>query len=181
MIKTSLQQYHREKIIPSLQAKLEIKNVHALPHLEKVVINAGLGSAIQDPKIIQVVEGELSKITGQKPVVTRAKKAIANFKLRKGMPIGCMVTLRGKKMYEFVERLIHVALPRVRDFKGVSSKGFDKSGNYNLGIKDHLIFPEIDYDKVNKVFGMNIAFVTSGGDVEQSRALLAEMGLPFRK
>jgi len=181
VIQTSLHQHYLKKIVPALQEKLSIKNIYAVPKLEKVVINVGLGIAIQDPKIIQVAETELTKITGQKPVVTRAKKAIANFKLRQGMPIGCMVTLRGKKMYEFVERLVHVALPRVRDFKGISAKGFDKSGNYNLGIKDHLIFPEVDFDKVDKSFGMNISFVTKTNDLNAAKALLTEIGLPFRK
>ncbi|MEZ4820338.1 MAG: 50S ribosomal protein L5 [Bdellovibrionota bacterium] len=168
-------------MIPALKEKLSIKNIHAVPQLEKVVINVGLGRAIQDPKVIQVAVEELGKITGQKPVITRAKKAIANFKLRQGMPIGCMVTLRGSQMYEFIERLVHVSLPRVRDFKGISPKGFDKNGNYNLGIKEHLIFPEIDFDKVDKVFGMNITFVTSTDDSVKAKALLTEMGLPFRK
>ncbi|MCB1198047.1 MAG: 50S ribosomal protein L5 [Deltaproteobacteria bacterium] len=181
MIGTSLQTHNKEKIIPALKEKLSIKNIHAVPQLEKVVINVGLGRAIQDPKVIQVAVEELGKITGQKPVITRAKKAIANFKLRQGMPIGCMVTLRGSQMYEFIERLVHVSLPRVRDFKGISPKGFDKNGNYNLGIKEHLIFPEIDFDKVDKVFGMNITFVTSTDDSVKAKALLTEMGLPFRK
>ncbi|MCB0272914.1 MAG: 50S ribosomal protein L5 [Bdellovibrionales bacterium] len=181
MIETSLHTHYKKSIVPALMKGLSIENVHAVPRLEKVIINIGLGRAIQDPKIVQTAQEELGKITGQKPVITKAKKAIANFKLRKGMPIGVMVSLRGNQMYEFVERLIHIALPRVRDFKGISSKGFDKSGNYNLGIKEHLIFPEIDFDKADKVFGMNITFVTNVEDVEKSRALLTEMGMPFRK
>lgn len=181
MLSTSLQNYYADTVIPALKEKLSVKNVNAVPKLDKVIINVGLGRAIQDPKVIQSAQEDLGKITGQRPVITKAKKAIANFKLRKGMPIGVMVTLRGRKMYEFVERLVHISLPRVRDFKGISPKGFDKGGNYNLGIKDHLIFPEIEYDKVDKVFGMNITFVTTADDQEKAKALLTEMGLPFRK
>lgn len=180
MLTTSLQKHYGETIVPALKEKLSVKNLNAVPRVEKIIINVGLGRAIQDPKIVQSAQEDLGLITGQRPVVCKAKKAIANFKLRKGMPIGVMVTLRGRRMYEFAERLIHIALPRVRDFKGISPKGFDQNGNYNLGLKEHTIFPEIQFDKVDKVFGMNVTFVTSTDDKEQSKQLLTEMGLPFR-
>ena len=152
-----------------------------IPKLEKVVINVGVGEAIQNSKAIDAAVGDLSKITGQKPVVTRAKKSIAAFKLRTGMPIGTKVTLRGDRMYEFVDRLMNVALPRVRDFHGVSDKAFDGRGNYTLGIKEQLIFPEIEYDKIDKVRGMDIIFVTTAKTDEEARELLGMLGMPFRK
>ncbi|BAE82272.1 LSU ribosomal protein L5P [Desulfitobacterium sp. LBE] len=169
------------EIAPALQQKFNYKNVMQIPKLEKVVINVGVGEAIQNSKAIDAAVGDLSKITGQKPVVTRAKKSIAAFKLRTGMPIGTKVTLRGDRMYEFVDRLMNVALPRVRDFHGVSDKAFDGRGNYTLGIKEQLIFPEIEYDKIDKVRGMDIIFVTTAKTDEEARELLGMLGMPFRK
>ena len=156
------------------------RNVMEVPKLEKIVINMGLGEAIQNVKILDSAVVEMAAIAGQKPVITKAKKSIASFKLRQGMPIGCMVTLRRDKMYEFLDRLVNVSLPRVRDFKGVSAKAFDGNGNYSLGVKEQLIFPEINYDKVDKIKGMNITIVTSARNDEEGRALLKLMGMPFR-
>lgn len=169
------------EIAPALQQKFNYKNVMQIPKLEKVVINVGVGEAIQNSKVIDAAVGDLMKITGQKPVVTRAKKSIAAFKLRTGMPIGTKVTLRGDRMYEFVDRLMNVALPRVRDFHGVSDKAFDGRGNYTLGVKEQLIFPEIEYDKIDKVRGMDIIFVTTAKTDEEARELLGMLGMPFRK
>jgi large subunit ribosomal protein L5 len=151
-----------------------------VPKLEKVVINMGLGEAIQNAKILDSAQSELAAITGQKPIVTKAKKSIANFKLRAGMPIGCKVTLRRNRMYEFFDRLVNVALPRIRDFKGVSGKSFDGRGNYALGIREQIIFPEIDYDKIDKIKGMNIVITTTAKSDEEGKALLKMMGMPFR-
>lgn len=156
------------------------KNVFQVPRLEKITVNMGLGEAIQNPKILESAVNELAAITGQRPVVTKAKKAIANFKLRKGMPIGCMVTLRGERMYEFLDRLLNVALPRVRDFKGVSEKAFDGQGNYSLGIREQIIFPEVDLDKIDKVKGMTINICTTAESDPEGRALLRALGVPFR-
>jgi large subunit ribosomal protein L5 len=164
-----------------LQKDLQLGNINAVPRIEKVVINMGLGEAISNTKILDTAVAELARITGQKPVVTRAKKAIANFKLREGMPIGAMVTLRGDRMYEFLDRLVGAALPRVRDFKGISDKGFDGRGNYTLGLNDQTIFPEIDIDKVDKVKGMAITVVTTARTDSQGLALLRALGMPFRK
>ncbi|MEL1135367.1 50S ribosomal protein L5 [Desulfitobacterium sp. THU1] len=169
------------EIAPALQQKFNYKNVMEIPKLEKVVINVGVGEAIQNSKAIDAAVGDLMKITGQKPVVTKAKKSIAAFKLRAGMPIGTKVTLRGDRMYEFVDRLMNVALPRVRDFHGVSDKAFDGRGNYTLGVKEQLIFPEIEYDKIDKLRGMDIIFVTTAGTDEEARELLGMLGMPFRK
>lgn len=155
-------------------------NIMEVPKLEKVVINMGLGEAIQNAKILDSAQSELAAITGQKPVVTKAKKSIANFKLRAGMPIGCKVTLRRNRMYEFFDRLVNVALPRIRDFKGVSGKSFDGRGNYALGIREQIIFPEIDYDKIDKIKGMNIVITTTAKSDEEGKALLKMMGMPFR-
>ena len=152
-----------------------------IPKLEKVVVNMGLGEAIQNPKALDAAVGDMVAITGQKPVITKAKKSIAAFKLREGMSIGCKVTLRGERMYEFVDKLISVSLPRVRDFKGVSNKAFDGRGNYNLGLKEQLIFPEIEYDKIDRLRGLEVCFVTSAKNDEECRALLKEMGMPFRE
>ncbi len=173
------EKYANETII-KLKEKFGYKNIMQVPKLEKVVINMGLGEAIQNPKAIDAAVGDLSIITGQRPVVTRAKKSIAGFKLREGMPIGCKVTLRGERMYEFVDKLFNIALPRVRDFRGVSGKAFDGRGNYTLGIREQLIFPEIEYDKVDKVRGMDIVFVTSARTDEEAKELLAQLGMPFR-
>lgn len=176
-----LKEFYNSEIAPRLMKELQLKNVMEVPRVEKVVINMGLGEAIQNIKILESAVEELGRITGQKAVITKARKSIATFKLREGMPIGCMVTLRRERAYEFLDRLINVSLPRVRDFKGVSAKAFDGRGNYTLGIKEQLIFPEIDIEKIEKVKGMNVTIVTTAGSDEGGRALLAAMGMPFRK
>jgi large subunit ribosomal protein L5 len=176
-----LKELYTKEVRKRIQDEFKIKNVMAVPKIEKVVLNMGMGEAIQNAKILDSAVEELATITGQRPIVTKAKKAIAAFKLREGVPIGAMVTLRGEKMYEFLDRLISVALPRVRDFRGVPSKSFDGRGNYTLGIRDHLIFPEIDPVKVDKPKGMNITIVTNAKDDEQARFLLRELGMPFGK
>lgn len=175
-----LKELYNKEMIPTLMKDFNFRNVMEVPKLEKIVINMGLGEAIQNVKILDSAVVEMAAIAGQKPVITKAKKSIASFKLRQGMPIGCMVTLRRDKMYEFLDRLVNVSLPRVRDFKGVSGKAFDGNGNYSLGVKEQLIFPEIDYDKVDKIKGMNITIVTSARNDEEGRALLKLMGMPFR-
>ena len=167
-------------VVPALAKEFGYKNVMAIPRIEKIVVNMGLGEATQNAKIVDTGADELGRVTGQKPVVTRAKKSIAQFKVRKGMPIGTMVTLRGERMWEFLDRLMSVALPRVRDFRGVSPRGFDGRGNYTLGLKDQLLFPEIDYMKVDKARGMNISVVTTAKTDEESRKLLQLLGIPFR-
>jgi large subunit ribosomal protein L5 len=169
-----------EELRPALQKELGLTNLMAVPRLEKVVVNMGVGEATQNAKVLDPAVAELAQITGQKPVITKAKKSIAAFKVREGMPIGCMVTLRGDRMYEFLDRLLNVALPRVRDFRGVPAKSFDGRGNYTLGLRDQLIFPEIDYSKVEHQKGMNITIVTTAGSDEHARALLKAMGMPFR-
>jgi large subunit ribosomal protein L5 len=174
------EKYHNE-IKSALQKQLSIDNTMAVPKLEKIVINMGLGEATQNVKIMDPLLADLGSIAGQKPVITKAKKSIAAFKLREGMPIGAMVTLRGDAMYEFLDRLIAVALPRVRDFRGVSSKSFDGRGNYTLGLRDQLIFPEIDYAKVDKTKGMNVTIVTTAKDDNGARELLRSFGMPFRQ
>lgn len=176
-----LKERYQKEIAPAIAKEFDIKNPMAIPKVEKIVINMGLGEAIANAKIIDAAADELRAITGQKPVTTRAKKSIAAFKLRQGMPIGTMVTLRGERMYEFLDRLIAVALPRVRDFRGVSPKAFDGRGNYTLGVRDQLIFPEIDFNKVDKTRGMNISIVTTAKNDEQARALLKALGMPFRQ
>jgi large subunit ribosomal protein L5 len=176
-----LRKHYDEKVVPALMKKLDVKNPMQVPRLERIVVNAVTKDAVANPKILDSLTAELAMITGQKPVPTRAKKAIAAFKLRKGIPLGAMVTLRRKKMYEFMDRLCNVALPRVRDFRGVSTKSFDGRGNFTLGLKEQVIFPEINFDKVDKARGLNITFVTSAQDNESARALLAELGMPFRK
>jgi large subunit ribosomal protein L5 len=175
-----LKEKYTTEIKPALLKELGLKNTMAVPRLEKIVLNMGLGEATQNVKVMDPLMTDLGLITGQKPVVTRAKKSIAAFKVREGMPIGAMVTLRGEKMYEFLDRLISTALPRVRDFKGVSTKSFDGRGNYTLGIRDQLIFPEIDYSRVEKLKGMNVTIVTTAGDDNSARALLKQFGMPFR-
>ncbi len=172
---------YRKEVAPALLKQFNYKNVMQVPRLEKIVINMGLGEAVQNPKIIESAVAEMAAFTGQKPVVTRSKKAIANFKLRAGLAIGAMVTLRADRMWEFFDRLVNLALPRVRDFKGVSPKAFDGRGNYSLGMKEQIIFPEIDYDKIDKIKGMNITFVTTAKTDEEGRALLAAFGMPFRQ
>src|SRR6476620_1666100 len=169
-----------KEIAPALMKELESKNTMAVPHLHKIVVNMGVGEATQNAKVLDPAVNELGQITGQKPVVTRAKKSIAAFKVREGMPIGAMVTLRGDRMYEFFDRLVNVVLPRVRDFRGVSTKSFDGRGNYTIGLHDQLIFPEIDYAKVDKMKGMNVTIVTTAGTDEQARSLLKHLGMPFR-
>ena len=176
-----LKEKYNKEIAPAIAKEFGIKNPMAIPRIEKVVVNMGMGEAIANAKILDTAVEELRVITGQKPVVTKAKKSIASFKLRQGMNIGTMVTLRGERMYEFLDRLISVALPRVRDFRGVSSKAFDGRGNYTLGIREQLIFPEIDFNKVDKMRGMNISIVTTAKTDEQSRALLKAIGMPFRQ
>jgi large subunit ribosomal protein L5 len=175
-----LKELYKKEMIPQLTKEFSYRNVMEVPKLEKIVINMGLGEAIQNVKILDSAAAEMMSIAGQKPVITKARKSIASFKLREGMPIGCMVTLRKDKMYEFLDRLVNVALPRVRDFKGVSPKGFDGRGNYSLGVKEQLIFPEINYDKVDKIKGMNITVVTTAKTDEEGRALLKLLGMPFR-
>src|SRR5580704_16375050 len=178
--KPRLRARFEKEVAPALAKELDLKNPMAVPRLNKIVINMGVGEATQNAKIIDPAVNELGQITGQKPVVTRAKKSIAAFKVREGMPIGAMVTLRGDRMYEFLDRLISIVLPRVRDFKGVSTKSFDGRGNYTLGVRDQLIFPEIDYARVEKLKGMNITIVTTAKDDNQARALLRQFGMPFR-
>jgi large subunit ribosomal protein L5 len=175
-----LKDRYDKEVAPALQKEFGYKNVMAIPKVKKVVVNMGLGEATQNAKIVDTGVDELARVTGQKPVVTRAKKSIAQFKVRKGMPIGTMVTLRGPRMWDFLDRLMAVALPRVRDFRGVSPKGFDGRGNYTLGLKDQLLFPEIDYMKVDKARGMNISVVTTASSDEESRKLLQLLGMPFR-
>ena len=175
-----LRERYETEAVPGLRKEFGYDNVMAIPKITKIVVNMGLGEATQNAKIVDTGADELGRITGQKPVITRAKKSIAQFKVRKGMPIGTMVTLRGERMWEFLDRLIAVALPRVRDFRGVSPKGFDGRGNYTLGLKDQLLFPEIDYMKVDKARGMNISVVTTAKTDEESRKLLQLLGVPFR-
>jgi large subunit ribosomal protein L5 len=175
-----LKDMYQTDIVPKLRADFNYKNVMEVPRIKKIVLNMGLGEAIQNIKILDSAALELNAISGQKSVITKAKKSIATFKLRQGMPIGCMVTLRREKMYEFLDRLMNVSLARVRDFKGVSGKAFDGKGNYTLGIKEQLIFPEINYDAVDKIKGLNITIVTSAKSDEEGKALLKYMGMPFR-
>ena len=177
---SQLKTYYTETVVPSLKEKFGYTNPMQIPKLEKIVINMGLGEAIHNIKIIDSAVEELKQISGQQPVVTRAKKSIASFKLREGMPIGCMVTLRKKRMYDFLNKLINVALPRVRDFRGISGKAFDGAGNYSLGVKEQLIFPEIDYDKIDKIKGLNVSIVTTAKSNEEGKELLKLMGMPFK-
>jgi large subunit ribosomal protein L5 len=176
-----LREKYQQEIRPALQKELGLNNLMAVPRLEKIVLNMGLGEATQNVKIMDPLVADLASVAGQKPVTTRAKKSIAAFKVREGMPIGAMVTLRGDIMYEFLDRLISVALPRVRDFRGVSTKSFDGRGNYTLGMRDQLIFPEVDYARVDKLKGMNVTIVTTAKDDNQARALLRQFGIPFRQ
>ena len=176
-----LREKYQKEVVPALQKEFGYKNVMAVPKVEKVVVNMGLGEATSNAKIVDTGADELARITGQKPVTRRAKKSIAAFKVRKGMPIATMVTLRGERMWEFLDRLMNIALPRVRDFKGVSPRGFDGRGNYTLGLRDQLLFPEIDYMKVDKARGMNVSVVTTAKTDEEARKLLQFMGMPFRQ
>jgi len=176
-----LRERYEKDVIPALKKEFGYGNVMAIPKIQKVVVNMGLGEATQNAKIVDTGADEIARVTGQKPVITRAKKSIAQFKVRKGMPIGTMVTLRGERMWEFLDRLVSIALPRVRDFKGVSPKGFDGRGNYTLGLRDQLLFPEIDYMKVDKARGMNVSVVTTAKTDEEARKLLQFIGMPFRQ
>ena len=173
-------EHYKKDVIPALTKEFGFKNVMQTPKLEKIVVNCGVGEASQNPKILDAAMGDIAAITGQKPKVCRARLSVAAFKLRKGMSVGCQVTLRGRRMYEFYDRLVNVALPRIRDFRGVPTKSFDGRGNYTLGIKEHIIFPEIDYDKVTQVFGMDITIVTTAKNDEQGFKLLKFMNMPFR-
>ncbi len=176
-----LREFYTQEVAPRLAETFKYKSPMQIPRLSKIVLNMGLGEAIQNIKILDSAAEELALISGQKPVVTRARQSIAAFKLRKGMPIGCMVTLRANRMYDFYDKLVNVALPRVRDFRGVSPKAFDGRGNYTLGVKEQIIFPEIDYDKIDKIKGMNISIVTTAETDDEARLLLQLMGMPFRK
>jgi large subunit ribosomal protein L5 len=180
-MKTELERRYKEEVVSSLTKRFAYKSPMAVPRISKVIVNMGLGDAVADAKVLDHAVEELGVITGQKPLITRARKSIAGFKLRAGMPIGCMVTLRKQRMYEFLERLINIALPRVRDFKGISPKAFDGRGNYSLGIREQIIFPEIDYDKVDKLRGLSVAVVTTANTDEEGYQLLKELGMPFSK
>ena len=176
-----LKEHYRSEVIPQLMKKFNYKSVMEVPKLEKVVVNMGVGEAVQNPKALEAAVNDMQVITGQKPIITTATKSIAAFKLRAGMKIGCKVTLRGDRMYDFVEKLINIVLPRVRDFRGVSPKSFEGRGNYTLGLREQVIFPEIDYDKIDKVRGMDITVVTTAKTDEEARELLRLMGMPFRE
>jgi large subunit ribosomal protein L5 len=178
---TRLQQHYREKVVPTLMKELGLKNPMQVPRIEKITVNMGVGEAVADKKLIENAVADLQKITGQKPLICKSKKAIATFKLRQGLPIGAKVTLRGARMYEFLDRLVTIALPRVRDFRGVPSRAFDGRGNYNFGVKEQIIFPEIQYDQVDKVRGMDITITTTATDDKAGRALLDAFNFPFRK
>lgn len=180
MTALQLKTLYKETIAPKLKEEFGYKNVHQIPKLEKIVVNRGLGEASQNARALESSLSELAVITGQKPVVTRAKKAIAGFKIRQGMPVGVMVTLRSERMYAFLDRLINLALPRIRDFRGVSPKSFDGRGNYSLGIREQIIFPEIDYDSIDQIRGMDVSIITTANTDEEGRALLREFGMPFR-
>ncbi len=176
-----LQERYKQEVVKSMMEKFNYKSVMQVPAIEKIVINMGVGDAVSNSKVLDDAVNELAQITGQKPVVTKAKKSIAGFKLREGMPIGCKVTLRGEKMFEFLDKLVSISLPRVRDFRGVSKDAFDGRGNYTLGIKEQLIFPEINFDKVNKIRGMDIVIVTTANTDQEGRELLTQLGMPFQK
>ncbi|SRR5579883_1679733 len=180
MATTRLKKTYQETIVPKLVNQFQYTNVHQVPKLVKVTVNRGLGEAAQNAKALEASLSEIALITAQKPVVTRAKKAIAGFKIRQGMPVGIMVTLRGERMYAFLDRLINLALPRIRDFRGVSPKSFDGRGNYTLGLREQLIFPEVEYDSIDQIRGMDISIITTANTDEEGRALLKEMGMPFR-
>ena len=177
---SQLKNIYEKEVVPKLMETFKYKNIMQVPALDKIILNMGLGEAIQNIKVLDSAAEELKAIAGQKPVITRAKKSIAAFKLREGMPIGCMVTLRRQRMYDFYYKLVNIALARVRDFRGVSDKAFDGRGNYSLGIKEHIIFPEIDYDKIDKIKGLNISIVTTARTDEEGRQLLGLMGMPFK-
>jgi large subunit ribosomal protein L5 len=172
---------YRQEIQAAMMEKYGYKNRLAVPRIEKIVVSMGVGRAVENRKVLDAVAKDLSMVTGQKPLLTRAKKSVSGFKLRQGMPIGCVVTLRGRRMYEFMDRLVSVVIPRIRDFRGLNPEGFDGRGNYNMGLKEQIIFPEIVYDKVDKVRGMDITMVTTAGTDEEAKALLAQLGVPFRE
>ncbi|WP_425445973.1 50S ribosomal protein L5 [Dethiothermospora halolimnae] len=178
---TRLQTKYKEEVISALMEKFNYDNIMQVPKLEKVIVNMGVGEAKDNPKSLETAVEELKEITGQKPVITKAKKSVSNFKIREGMPVGCKVTLRGEKMYYFLDKLMNIALPRVRDFRGVSPKSFDGRGNYALGIKEQLIFPEIEYDKIDKIRGFDIIVVTTAESDEEAKELLGQLGMPFKK
>jgi large subunit ribosomal protein L5 len=175
-----LQQFYREKVVPDLMAKFSYKSVMEVPRLTKITLNMGVGEAVADKKVMDSAVADITKIAGQKPVVTKSRKPIAGFKIREGLAIGCMVTLRGVRMYEFLDRFVTIALPRVRDFRGISARSFDGRGNYNVGIKEQIIFPEIDYDKIDAIRGMNISFTTTAKTDDECKALLASFRFPFK-
>jgi large subunit ribosomal protein L5 len=175
-----LQQYYKETVVSELTARFEYKSVMEVPRITKITLNMGVGEAVGDKKILEHAVADMAKIAGQKPVITKAKKSIAGFKIRDGYPIGCMVTLRGPRMYEFLDRLVAVAIPRIRDFRGISGKGFDGRGNYNMGVKEQIIFPEIEYDKIDALRGMNISITTTAKSDEEAKALLAAFKFPFK-
>ncbi|MFZ5766177.1 MAG: 50S ribosomal protein L5 [Thermodesulfobacteriota bacterium] len=177
----TLKEFYEKECIPMLVKEFGYKNMMQVPRIEKIVLNMGLGEAVQNPKIVESAANELTLIAGQKAVVTKARKSIATFKLREGMPIGCKVTLRKERMYDFYSKLVHIALPRVRDFRGIKDSGFDGRGNFSFGIKEHIIFPEIDYDKIDKIKGFNITITTNAKTDAESRFLLSALGMPFRK
>jgi large subunit ribosomal protein L5 len=176
-----LQQYYREKVVPKLSTDLKLQNPMQVPRITKITVNMGVGEAVADRKVVDAAAADLAKITGQKPLITKSKKAIASFKLREGLPIGCKVTLRGARMYEFLDRLITIAMPRIRDFRGVSGRAFDGRGNYTLGVKEQIMFPEIQYDQIDQLRGMDITITTTAATDEQGRALLEAFNFPFRK
>jgi large subunit ribosomal protein L5 len=176
-----LQQYYRETVVPRLRSELKIENAMQVPRITKITVNMGVGEAVADRKVMDAAVTDLTKITGQKPLVTKSRKAIASFKIRQGLAIGCKVTLRGARMYEFLDRLITIAMPRIRDFRGVSPRSFDGQGNYSLGVKEQIIFPEIQYDQVDQIRGMDITITTTAVDNRQGRALLEAFNFPFRK
>ncbi|MFQ3616548.1 MAG: 50S ribosomal protein L5 [Cyanobacteriota bacterium] len=180
MASPRLKTYYQETVVPKLVEQFNYKNIHQVPKVVKVTVNRGMGEAAQNAKALEASLAEIAVITGQKPVVTRAKKAIAGFKIRKGMPVGIMVTLRSERMYAFLDRLINLVLPRIRDFRGISSKSFDGRGNYTLGLREQLIFPEIEYDNIDQIRGMDISIITTATTDEEGRALLKELGMPFR-
>jgi large subunit ribosomal protein L5 len=176
-----LQQYYREQVVPRLRSQLQIDNVMRVPRIAKITVNMGVGEAVADKKVMDAAVADLTKITGQKPLITKSRKAIAAFKIRAGLAIGAKVTLRGRRMYEFLDRLINIAMPRIRDFRGVSPRAFDGRGNYSLGVKEQIIFPEIQYDQIDQIRGMDITITTTGGDDRLGRALLEAFNFPFRK
>jgi large subunit ribosomal protein L5 len=178
---TLLREKYQKEIVPELRKQFSFSNVNEVPKLKKIVVNMGVGDAVQNVKLLDAAMADLATITGQKPKLCRARRSVASFKLREGMPIGCTVTLRGSRMYEFYDRLVNVSLPRIRDFRGVSEKSFDGRGNYTLGIKEHIIFPEIEYDKIAQLFGMDVTIVTSARTDEEALALLTHLNMPFRR